>query len=840
MGYIARLECGTRTLDLNTSRYSIDFTPPNAGEAIAVATGTSSNRYGGGQLVSRHGTNYQWTLIVKILGGSNNAVEQARQDLVRFVNLAGNEAEPLYLTWCSNNHIPYKPIWGQSGWRRVEIVYGRVTSNPIYSVANLRNTMQVVIVDLTCKPYILGLTQSVASGTGSFIENRIGAADGQPNGLYLYEAATNLVPNPVFMNYTAAETDWTATNVTNTVIVEKPFILPMSKRGVKLTSRAANGTYCATLTTASGTTYTVSAYVKKPDGSAVTAADCKIYFEAGAQTSTYISLGDGWYMVRYSVQSSTSAAQEVGLSFPAVGSTVYLGGLQCQASAYHTPLIMGDMLDCAWASTAHNSSTTSTAAKLNAGADAINITAGTIRVALKMECTQTSGNFHIFLADQSADLKAYFTAADDKINFTDGTNTISTAALTWAEGDVIILHFTWGLGQLAIYRAGVSVASGATYTPSTTPTAFYIGSTAAAGEQVRARWLDFTVYDRTITAAEALADATSWATLLASGGRANAIPWLWSDDGDNIIEAFYGTVSATGYETTMVSGGIAGDMPAVTVLDYDTYFSSTTTLGDSYLNIYSTPNYHHYTEGGQNYLFRDFTNTTALAGSANGYLQKVISVNATNFSANTALTLRYGYDEFAGKDFYVSGSYYYYGITLYPALVSPVIKSGAQTVTGDSVSVSGTGGTKYWNGFMAGPMRLPEFRGTLRGLTLTGASVFEDVNIYLSAIRSTTTSKLLVDWMQLHPGRMTLLAPGVETSDNAIVANGRVTGYESTAATKGVAIRGDPVELEPDVYNHLNFVMYGTPYPTSADADSFYGNRWNINNLYITPRWLVL
>jgi len=73
-------------------------------------------------------------------------------------------------------------------------------------------------------------------------------------------------------------------------------------------------------------------------------------------------------------------------------------------------------------------------------------------------------------------LKATYTSADRKINLTDGTNTISTAALTFATGDTIKLAFRYGPSGLLIYKDGAQAATGATYTAFAVNANLYIGT----------------------------------------------------------------------------------------------------------------------------------------------------------------------------------------------------------------------------------------------------------------------------------------------------------------------------------------------------------------------------
>ncbi len=80
-------------------------------------------------------------------------------------------------------------------------------------------------------------------------------------------------------------------------------------------------------------------------------------------------------------------------------------------------------------------------------------------------------------------LKAWYQASDDKLYFTDGTNTISTAALTFSANVAQKLAFRWGTGGLDIYRNGAEAATGATFTEPALNVNLYIGSDTSGANQ---------------------------------------------------------------------------------------------------------------------------------------------------------------------------------------------------------------------------------------------------------------------------------------------------------------------------------------------------------------------
>lgn len=73
-------------------------------------------------------------------------------------------------------------------------------------------------------------------------------------------------------------------------------------------------------------------------------------------------------------------------------------------------------------------------------------------------------------------IRATYTSADRKINLTDGTNTVSSAALTFSANVAQKLAFRWGPSGLLVYRDGTEAATGATYTAGAINANIYIGT----------------------------------------------------------------------------------------------------------------------------------------------------------------------------------------------------------------------------------------------------------------------------------------------------------------------------------------------------------------------------
>jgi len=123
----------------------------------------------------------------------------------------------------------------------------------------------------------------------------------------------------------------------------------------------------------------------------------------------------------------------------------------------------------------------------------------------------------------------YFNATDDKFYLTDGTNTISSAAQTFAEHDVLYLVATWDAGGLNIYKNGVNIASGNSYVGTTLyPT--YVGAddSIPGANHALGTIMDFTLYNEQISAAEAAAIYADQYRAITAHGYLHPIPVVTS------------------------------------------------------------------------------------------------------------------------------------------------------------------------------------------------------------------------------------------------------------------------------------------------------------------------
>ena len=801
VGYTANLTIGGTTLAISSGRYALRyFVPPSASEIINVAGGLSSNRTLGGELAGRRAANQQIEFEIRVMGASQAEVEAGVADLITILRMAGSNITPLYLEYCPHGYVAYKPTWGQDQWKRLEIVSATVNKGDMSFLHDVRSRAQVVTVSAEIRPYAFGLSQRLATAVGGVFEDYIGDVLGISRGLRIPEGTTNKMTNPVFGHATFGN-GWTAGSALTAVAnYDKRFVLFGYQSAKIYTNHAtANNTYTQSINVGNTNAHTVSLYVKKLDGSAVTSSDCRVYYGAGV-ASTYQSLGNGWYRV-YAAVTGVAAGTATGIELRAVGAGVYLAAAQIEEKAYPTLIAYGDMLGVAWDGTAHAGTSTRTAASLAIDSQHLNVISGSARAILEMDCDQTAGDTTIFQHyDSAAKLDCYFKASDDKFYLTDGTNTISSSAQTWSVGDKIVLHATWTSGALNLYKNGANIATGSTYTPPSQGGTVYVGADQGAAENLRGLVMDFVLWDRALSATEIGNDYANVVQIAADGQRVGSLPWMHSPAQNSL-------------DDTTMCGGIPGSADADTWIEIT--HANESTLTDFYINLYSLPRYSSITAGGANYLYR----TTISAVT--------VGTDPTMVDSTTPLAIDYDVDYFAGQKAWIM-SYMKdaSSTTVYAAATCWITGSAAYT-TSSYRPISMTTSDTY---YLLGPVRLPQadnFSDILE--TAYRLKISAACNLY----RSTGSADIDVNAYRLLVGRIARIDKQ-NTGSEVCRLHGRTARLVDTSGPGFVdtpPVLGDLIELSPGMINHI-CIMY------CNDSGTGYGTP-TISQIHVIPRWLT-
>jgi hypothetical protein len=593
LGYVARLEHGSYFMSLDGSgQYALaqDFVPPIANITPQFYTGTSANRYGGGGLAWERAENVSWSFGVSVAGASKAEVRHGIMELNRFLARAGDETDPLYFAWRNHDIYPFEPLWGQGGaFTRLEIVHGIAEYDPGYGGYPPEMHAQMLpncTVTLTVKPFALGMRQKLATASGGIYDGNIGVGDGGPRGLIIPEATTNLYVDPIFES---ASWIWTTGAGLRAEKNSDPRYVLFGRYSVKLTAIDTTfRSFRQSVTAVSTNTHSLSWYVKKPDGSAVTSADVTAYYQGVSIPTVITPIGDGWYRVMSSFAGITSPTN-AGINV--LTDELYACGGQFEAKAYPTPFCHGDMLGCSWSGNPHDSTSVRAVGKVKIPcSDTLNTSRGTIRVVWLADVASTIQSEFINFFDNGS-MRGWYTISEHIFRFTDGINTIASTAKNWVGGDVLVMHFVYGGGGMKLYLNGVEIASGSGYIPFDPTTATHLTIGARSGtysNPANGTFLGFDTFAQPMNATQVAADYANIAPAVQGGRALSYIPWLWTKDGDDVVD----NCDDSSRDNWCVCGGIMGDAPAKTRYELYSITSAANQKG-IYLGGYGYPRFIH-------------------------------------------------------------------------------------------------------------------------------------------------------------------------------------------------------------------------------------------------------
>lgn len=565
MGYTARFERGSYYIDLSSGDYTLfqDFMPPVTG--LSHILGGSSRNVSGLSVIGEAHNDRQMNFTVKCNGSTQTETHYLADRLSAFINNL-SKTEKTYLAYKPASATSYEPVWGQRGAMvRYEVKNASAQIVEPYGRGNINAQVVKVYISLTVAPYGYGKRQRLATGTGSITPYRAGASDTVTRGLVIEQAGTNKMTNPVF-GHATWNNGWTAGgSLSATKNTDKAYIWEGAASAKLVRKAAVSWTFTQSIDVGNTNTHTLSAYVKKKDSSAVTSTDIGIYYGTG-QTTTFVSLGNGWYLIHASF-SGVAAATAAGVIPNVIGQEIYIGGVQLEEKAYPTPLIYGDQLDCSWSGTAHASTSTRTAAQVKVPTtDILNLGGGTIRVVWQPRVANTSlrytdTSWYLFDDSGGTNFRAGWRHTTGVWFFNDGTNEATSAgSQTFSAGAAIVFHMVWSKDGLALYKNGTVLDTDSTYTPPTFGASLCIGHSTAPSNHIGGIFQGFTIFDKPMSSTEVLADYNEISPLASGNMRVDWMPTLWTDDGDDTVDNYF---DAT-HEHWFTALDIPGDVPAMT------------------------------------------------------------------------------------------------------------------------------------------------------------------------------------------------------------------------------------------------------------------------------------
>ena len=358
-----------RSLDVSTSTgelyVQVGGFETNSGR-IAVNYSGGNPRRDGEKRISSRRSNTILTINYAMVGNSRAEIGSLQAAINRFFTECGLyeenvRLEPVWLQvrWDDGLVDVPEPVYGQMS-QYYRVLAGEVPAWPgdVWRTPTAQGGVNEVVCRLTCEPFAMGLPQLAAIGVGQL--------EITDDGLSIFDGITNLFANPTFGHPSDFDNGWSASDATLKVVQEtRPTFTKYLQRGVQLTNTDTTNdrefTQTLTLTAAD---YVCSWLIKKTDSSAVTTADVNVVIQGAVQTTSYISLADGWYLV-YAAATAAASSSTHGLEVKA-GKQVFASAAQIELASGSnfgtnnkpSPICAGHLLGCSWSGTAHESSST--------------------------------------------------------------------------------------------------------------------------------------------------------------------------------------------------------------------------------------------------------------------------------------------------------------------------------------------------------------------------------------------------------------------------------------------------------------------------------------------------
>ena len=186
-------------------------------------------------------------------------------------------------------------------------------------------------------------------------------------------------------------------------------------------------------------------------------------------------------------------------------SNLWMDAIQFEKKAYPTPLAVGNMgTGHAWTGTAHNSTSSRTAAGLEyAGAGNYNPAQGTILGWVKRSEITSTRFAYLFRYDDGVDWNGVYSISTGTGQFRVRHNGVSTNMNAfWSTDDFIHVGWVWDGNTASLYFDGIFVDSVTGTTPLNPGGQLYVGWSGTSATQINGYIDDFAIFDKALTAQE--------------------------------------------------------------------------------------------------------------------------------------------------------------------------------------------------------------------------------------------------------------------------------------------------------------------------------------------------
>ncbi len=836
-----KLKHRAQSLDLNDGNNffipDAGFLPPPTVIQPLISSVTGANRFKGGERVGITTSNKNFSFTLSVKGNSKTDIQMKVRILSQFLS-RGSKDSPLIIEYRNNGAVEQEPFWGQLGANlRYIIVNGNISLGAGYSIGAGSSKLFNIKVSVVLAPTVLGQPQVLAEATGGVGNDANFWKDKLARGTQIPEAAVNVVSNPIF-GHSIFNTNWNnGTSITDTQNKNKEFIL-FGKSSAKLVSVLTagltvypNNSYTTDIPTAA-TTYTLSAYVKMPNGGAVTGANIGLVALGGTISTTITAIGDyGWSLLT-GIFTGTGGTDTIGVLVS--GSyTIYLGGMQAEQNPYATVLAYGDLKGHSWASTEHGSASTREVGRVRILVNkSIDIAESTFRIV--WEADQDSADLtaanRIFEEEAGEIFLGYISAFTDW-TLTDGINQATSSGETYQKGDKMVLHGILSPSDgVILYKDGIQIAINSTYTPPVLGTYLYVGSTDSISNHANGTFVDFSTFDRALTASEILVDYNEINEALINDQITGGIPLIWTDDGDNIIDNCLDLTGSTGapHNNFAIIEGIPGTLPAATSINGHLGGGADSGNVDVWLSLLAADEYKYPDQ----IVFADEGGNVSVS-RCGGFFRNVISITpGTGVELGTISPTSDEYVDFlAGREFTMFMNCGYAPAST--LLINMQIKFGDTIISSEPISPgTGTGDVLTKVGTLIFP--------TINELLLD-KDVIVNPEISIFADRTTGSDGLIFDFAMIMPTPIIGMSAPTTVSgfDGYIYEDRRAVIYQSSDGeikTIPDLLSGQPLEFVPNKTN----IMFGAYGKFDRSDVSLIAHTFEIQEIEITPRFALL
>lgn len=813
MGLTAKLKHGSATLDLHdiTNFRVQEFNPPPTGLRQP----------------------FSYTLPLDVVGTTPTMIDAQLMKLQNFLDLCWKDpAERSFLMLRGEAALSYEPIWGQRGASpHYQILAGRVIKPDRYGTSErVSGSLRDAVLELELAPPI-GIEQMLGLSTGGVLPFRPGKSAPHTTGMIIPRATTNEFRNPVFGELVLGDWDDSVVSTAYAVRNTNPDYIFAGQNSLYIfatPAAAVDHEFTIDANIPAGDT-SISAMVKMPDGSAVDSTIVRPQINATSYSDAeYVPVGNGWYWMHKTVTTSVDTS---GAHFEVqAGKGVFIDAIQIEAKDSATFPCHGELLGSAWDGTAQGSSSTRTVGALKIRSTRLNKLQGTIcMVWLPLhdyDSARYASTVEFFDDAVGTGFRGVYRGATDDFLFSDGTSSADSGTQTFTAGTPIVLHFTWGGSGLAVYKNGSSIASNASFTVPTFGNYLFIGSNSTPANHCEGIFLGFTIYDRQMTAAEALAHYTEIAPLAAARQRVDWMPSIWVKDGDNIADNCLDSTR----ENYVVAIDIPGQLDCE--VDLDATFSVNIDSSNAGAVLLSRLAMEDYVDPA--WMRGDLSGTVDAGSSGGEYDTETVDTTAVSFSRGIDMNAR-----------------------IMRALADQAIHVVARMKdAGANLQI------KFFYNFATDGSYGPDFKpitlSTSFLMRMTGQYIFKNMThllddnyfppsstgITFQAIRGVSGSAAVdVDFYQVLARPILKLFADSTALSNSIKYRSydeRVMNYVSASsyfAGDKIYAEGDRLEFMPDHYNLLINVIgsdTGSPGAVSTSYLIYY------NEIKVRPRWLTI